>query len=209
MRRVPGRTGVGRRATCREEAAALKETGHRLKYERKTPDQPPPGRLHPEPDIRYIRQDPNSATRFETRCGSRGRPRRNETMRITIALLLSLLGCAGKQPVREISIQMEAPDGGWSISIVEAYRVGDEIWVISELSRASGMAVQAITSVSDRIRLEAPDLPVRHFVIGKTWGWTGEEAVTYIEDLSEVADRLERGTLLYRRPEPAEDRNGG
>jgi hypothetical protein len=140
---------------------------------------------------------------------ARGRPRRNETMRITMALFLSLLGCAGKQPVREISIQMETPDGGWSISIVEAYRVGDEIWVISELSRASGMAVQAITSVSDRIRLEAPDLPVRHFVIGKTWGWTGEEAVTYIEDLSEVADRLERGTLLYRRPEPAEDRNGG
>ena len=120
-------------------------------------------------------------------------------MRITLALLLSLLGCAGKLPVREVSVRMDAPDGGWSISILEAYRVGDEIWVISELSRAPGMAIQAITPVSDRIRLEGPELPVRHFVVGKTWSWPGEEDVTYLGDRSEIENRLARGRLLYRR----------
>jgi len=49
------------------------------------------------------------------------------------------------------------------------------------------------------LRLEAPDLPVRHFVMGKSWNWPNQEPYVFISQLAQIQGDLNSGELLYRQ----------
>lgn len=101
---------------------------------------------------------------------------------------------------RDIEVKLKVPDMGWKIRINEIYKRDEALWVISSLYRHPGMAGQAISTVSDRIHMDLPDRPVKHFILGKTWKWENKEPYTFINDMDEIAGSLEGGQLLYRRP---------
>jgi len=61
------------------------------------------------------------------------------------------------------------------------------------------MAGQAISIVSDKIHMNLPDIPVKYFILGKTWNWENREPYNFIKDMSEIQGDLEDGQLLYRR----------
>ena len=98
---------------------------------------------------------------------------------------------------QDIFVAVTAPDLGWKIRIMDVYRVGDELWVISQLSRHPGPAGQAITQVTDTIRLAAPALPVRHYILGKTWNWDNKEPYIFLTSRDDISGKLETGTCLY------------
>jgi len=100
---------------------------------------------------------------------------------------------------RDIEVKMQVPDMGWKIRINEIHQKGEELWVISSLNRHPGMAGQAISIVSDKIHMDLPGIPVRHFVLGKTWNWKNREPYTFIKDMTEIQDDLKDGQLFYRR----------
>jgi hypothetical protein len=100
---------------------------------------------------------------------------------------------------REITVSLTVPDAAWRISIEAVYRSGQELWVVSRVRRTPGMAAQVISSVSDRVTLDVPDLPVKHFVLGKTWRWENKETVTFIDDEKTLNQKLKNATLLYRK----------
>ena len=116
------------------------------------------------------------------------------------ALLFSLAGiasCSGEES-REITVEIQAPDGGWSISIEKVYRVEEELWVISRLQRSPGMAIQQITTVSDRVEVAAPThLTVRHWILGKTWNWENETDARFISSLDSLEEALQDAQLIY------------
>ena len=100
---------------------------------------------------------------------------------------------------REITVTLTVPDAAWVISIDEVHEVKNEIWVISTVARDPDMmGAQVISIVKASVKLAAPDLPVKHFVIGKTWDWKNKEPYTFIKTLNELESELKHGNLLYK-----------
>jgi len=121
------------------------------------------------------------------------------TIRMVLPMVLLLCTNALGMDEKEITAQLTVPDATWSIAIDEVYEVGDELWVISIVSQNPNMAgAQVISTLQASLTIAAPDLPVKHFIVGKTWHWTNEEPYTFIEDLKPIEDELKSGKLLYK-----------
>ena len=100
---------------------------------------------------------------------------------------------------REITVTLTVPDAAWTIAIDEVHEVKDEIWVISTVSRDPDvMGAQVISIVKALVKIAAPDLPVKHFVIGKTWNWPNKEPYTFIKNRKELEMELKSGKLLCK-----------
>ena len=101
---------------------------------------------------------------------------------------------------RNIEVKLNVPDMGWKILIKEIHQRDETLLVISSLTRHPGPSGQAISTVSDRVRMDLPDIPVKHFILGKTWSWENKEPYTFINSMDDIAGQLEGSRLLYRRP---------
>jgi hypothetical protein len=100
-------------------------------------------------------------------------------------------------------VELAVPDTTWSVAIDKVYRVGDELWVISHVSRDPDMmGAQVISTVRASLEIAAPDLPVQNFITGKTWTWENSEGHTFIEDLKQIDAELQTGRRLYPSPRP-------
>ncbi|TVP79841.1 MAG: insulinase family protein [Puniceicoccaceae bacterium] len=102
-----------------------------------------------------------------------------------------------------IQLRIDAPDAGWSLAIMEVYRTQERILAVSRLHRSEDLSAQVISTVSDAVDIDATqaDLPIRHFVIGKTWDWGNSDAFTPIESSDELHELLKNAEVLYRRDE--------
>ena len=126
-------------------------------------------------------------------------------MMMMMILPLVLLFCttAWGADEKEITVKLTVPDTAWTIAIDEVHRVGNELWVISTVSQNPDlMGAQVISTVQASLRLEAPDLPMKYFIIGKTWNWKNDEPYTFINDLSQIEKDLKSGKLLYKAAKP-------
>lgn len=114
--------------------------------------------------------------------------------------ILLMVAMAEQEP-REIEVRVSVPTSGWSISIVEMRQVEDEIWAVSKLSAPpqDALTLQVINDVSHSIYGPWPDLPVHHFVIGRTWRWEDDEmpAYTFIGDWGDLPEAFAEGELLF------------
>ena len=95
-----------------------------------------------------------------------------------------------------IGVSLSAPNPSWSILIESIYMIENELWVISRLSQKPGMVAQVITPISDKVRIQAPSLPVSHFILGKTWGWKGKEPYHFIASENEINEALSKAQRL-------------
>jgi len=114
--------------------------------------------------------------------------------------MLGLLLCAVSVNAadKDISVKLTVPDTTWTIAISEVHKVGNELWVISTVSQTPNiMGAQVICTVQASLKLAAPDLPVKMFIIGKTWNWENSEPYTFINDLKERDKELKSGKRLY------------
>lgn len=123
-----------------------------------------------------------------------------------ILFLAAVIGCAGNSAAvsperadRDISVSLTVPDTGWRIVIQEIYQTDGELAVISRLSRRDGMAAQMITTASDTVRVIAPELPVKHYILGKTWAWQNAEPAIFLKSMDELGADVLKGTRLYSR----------
>ena len=104
----------------------------------------------------------------------------------------------GSVELQAISVKVTVPDLGWIINIDEVYKVEGELWVIFVLHRSPGMFGQQITTKSDTVNVPCSSLPVKHFVLGKTWGWQNEEPYVFLNNRDEIAEKLESGKLVFK-----------
>ena len=113
---------------------------------------------------------------------------------------LVLLSCATTAGAgeKEITVKLTVPDTAWTVAIEEVYNVESELWVISAVSQNPDvMGAQVISTVQASVKMAAPDLPVKHFIIGKTWAWENTEPYTFITDLKPIEKELQAGKRLY------------
>ncbi len=115
-----------------------------------------------------------------------------------VALLLLQAGCQRHfQMERPISIELTVPDPAWQVEIEQVYEAEDRLLVVSRVQRDPDvMAAQVISRTSDLVRVRAPDLPVEHFVVGKTWGWT-EESYHFVSE-EEVGRVTANARLIFQ-----------
>lgn len=108
--------------------------------------------------------------------------------------------CTGKK----ITVMLTVPDSAWKITIDAVHQVRGEIWVVSTVSRdPNAIGLQVISTVRDSVKVEVPPaVPVKHFVIGKTWNWGTQEGYTFLKSRKEIEKDLQAGKLLYARVKP-------
>lgn len=99
-----------------------------------------------------------------------------------------------------IEVQLAVPDSAWTLAIETVHQVNRELWVVAALARdPTRMGAQAITTRRATVTITATDLPVKIFVLGKTWTWANRESIRFIADLTTIEKALHSGTSLYRR----------
>lgn len=99
--------------------------------------------------------------------------------------------------LQAISVALTVPDAGWEVKIERIAVVEDELWVLSRLERSPDLAAQVISTAEDSVTLRAPDLPIQHFILGKTWTWENEEPYTFLDDISGIEEELRDARILY------------
>lgn len=127
-------------------------------------------------------------------------------LNLVLFLAIASTTVAADGKAKNISVSVKVPDGGWKISIDKIYMVQNEFWVVSRLSRKEGMAVQMISTISDSVAANIKNLPVKHFVLGKTWNWPNKEPYTFLNDLKTIEKKLREGKLMYSRSRRDKDK---
>lgn len=100
---------------------------------------------------------------------------------------------------RTITPEVEVPSGGYDLVIQGVHVVDDELWVVSRLEEVALDAPAETSRVSDRIVLNAPDMPVRHFIVGERPESSFNEQYTFLNNRDEIAPELSAGRQIYDR----------
>jgi hypothetical protein len=98
---------------------------------------------------------------------------------------------------RTITVESEIAGTDKEIAIEEIYAVGDRLIVISRLNDLGTDLGDEIVRVSDRVVLNAPDMDVRHYIVGDRPSGEFNENYTYLRDRNDIADRLRDGRQIY------------
>lgn len=98
---------------------------------------------------------------------------------------------------RTITVEVEAPSDGYDLAIQDVYAVNDELWVVSRLTEEDPNAPQAAVRVSDRIVINAPDMPVRQYIVGDRPAGSFNEQYAFVDSRQAIAPQLEAGRQLY------------
>lgn len=99
---------------------------------------------------------------------------------------------------RTVTAEIEVPSGGYDLNIQEIYSIDGQIWVISSLTEEDNDSPAITMRVSDQVVLNAPDVPVQHYVVGDRPQGTYNEQYRFIRDRSEIEARLGEGNMLYQ-----------
>lgn len=100
---------------------------------------------------------------------------------------------------RTITPEVEVPSGGYNLAIQGVHVVDDELWVVSRLEEVDPNALAEAGRVSDRVVLNAPDMPIRHFIVGERPESSFNEQYTFIDNRDEIAPELNAGRQIYDR----------
>jgi len=102
---------------------------------------------------------------------------------------------------RTIRVKLDTPDSGWSVRVLQVKEVNNELWVLSALQHGSDIANMVITPVEDAVVVEAPEgMPVRHFVLNKSWEWENKEYVDFIRGMPDLGRNWALGKIVpFRR----------
>ncbi|MGB3757085.1 MAG: hypothetical protein WBA07_12020 [Rivularia sp. (in: cyanobacteria)] len=100
---------------------------------------------------------------------------------------------------RTITAEVEAPSAGYNLEIQDVYAANNELWVVSRLEEENPNAPKATVRVSDRIVINAPDIPVRQYVIGKRPNGSFNEQYTFINSREQIDSQLASGKQLYSK----------
>jgi len=111
---------------------------------------------------------------------------------------LSLAGNWTHAQESTVSVQLTVPDGGWKIRIVQVYQNSTHLLAFSKLERHRGPAIQVISQAKDSVKIPSPKLPVRHFVLGKTWNWPNKEPYTFLSGTKEISKKVAGAKLVFQ-----------
>ncbi len=100
---------------------------------------------------------------------------------------------------KAITVEVLTPDGAWEVKIDEVRHVNSELWVFATVARPDdAIGAMMVSAAMDRVDGRFPDLPVKTFVVGKTWTWANKEPVQWVSK-NEALTMRRRGQRVWRR----------
>ncbi|MGB6294899.1 MAG: hypothetical protein WBF90_01790 [Rivularia sp. (in: cyanobacteria)] len=100
---------------------------------------------------------------------------------------------------RTITSEVEVPSAGYNLEIQDVYATNNELWVVSRLEEENPNAPKTTVRVSDRIVINAPDIPVRQYIIGERPNGNFNEQYTFINSREQIDSQLANGKQLYSK----------
>ncbi|MGP1386943.1 MAG: hypothetical protein ACTS2F_25525 [Thainema sp.] len=100
---------------------------------------------------------------------------------------------------RTINPEVEVPSDGYNLTIQSVYAVNDELWVVSQLEETDPNAPQADVYVSDQVVINAPDMAIRHYIVGERPDSSFNDQYTFIGNRDQISSQLEAGRQIYNR----------
>ena len=98
-----------------------------------------------------------------------------------------------------LTVEAEVEETGHDLEIIEVYATGRRLYVISELEPNDEDLQDERMRVADRIILNAPDLDVKHYIIGKRPTGDFNKQYSYIASRSDISDKLKDGKSIYTK----------
>jgi hypothetical protein len=90
-------------------------------------------------------------------------PDRTFLFRAMTLLATAMTTAAAAESEKQFKVSATAPATNYSISISGVYQVKEEIWVISRVAQVGDFGGQALTTVSDTVKVNTSDLPGEKF----------------------------------------------
>lgn len=105
------------------------------------------------------------------------------------------------QQTKSIDVSLDTPDAGWRIEIKEIHQTSESLVVISQLQHSEKSAASVISTISDSVQIPEmeKELPVRHYILGKTWDWGNSSEYSFIESMDVFGAALDSAQLIYRK----------
>ncbi len=103
----------------------------------------------------------------------------------------------GDKAKRTIMVEAEVDGYEHEIEIEKVYASGNNLIVVSELERGSTSIDDKKMRVSDRININAPDLNVKHYIVGEKPNRVFNDAYTYISNEKDLEDRVKDFKVIY------------
>lgn len=98
---------------------------------------------------------------------------------------------------RQIVAEVQVSGKEHKLEIEEVWATGNQLYVISELEELDTPLEDQKMRVSDQITMNAPDLNVRHYIIGDQPEGDFNTQHTFVSGKSELADRIGEYRVIY------------
>jgi len=102
---------------------------------------------------------------------------------------------------KHISVRLDTPDAGWRVEINQIYQTNGSLVVISQLKYEQESAALVTSTVSDSVQIPEMEkaLPIRHYILGKTWDWGSSSEYKFIESMDVFGTSLDNAELIYSK----------
>ncbi len=100
-----------------------------------------------------------------------------------------------------ITVRLDTPDTGWRIEIEKVYQTSESFVVISKLLHNEENANTVISTVTDKVQIPKAtrELPIRYYIIGKTWDWGDSAEYNFIDSMNAFGTALDAAKLIYQK----------
>ncbi len=100
-----------------------------------------------------------------------------------------------------ITVRLDTPDAGWHIEISKIYQTNENIVIISQLQHSKEISASVISTVSDSVQIPeiGTELPIQHYIIGKTWDWGDSSEYNFVKSMDVLGTMLDNAQLIYTK----------
>lgn len=99
----------------------------------------------------------------------------------------------------DIVVEAEVSGKAHDLEIQEVYATGKRLYIISKLEATDQDLGEERMRVSDRLVLNAPDLDVKHYIIGDRPSGSFNKQYTYVANRSAINNKLKNGKKIYSK----------
>ncbi|WP_299125758.1 hypothetical protein [uncultured Winogradskyella sp.] len=105
----------------------------------------------------------------------------------------------GDKEERTLSVQAEVENNAHELEIIEIWATGKKLHVISELKMTDQKIGDKKMRVSDQVTLNAPDLDVAYYIVGKRPNRSFNRQYKYLNSVSDLKNKLTNPKVIYSK----------
>ena len=98
-----------------------------------------------------------------------------------------------------IAVEAEVSDVEHEIKISEIRASNKRLYVISKLTKKDTNLNGEVLRVQDQIELNAPDLDVKHIIVGEKPNRSFNSRYSYISDMNMLPENAKDAKVIYKR----------